>query len=141
MILDKFFLKYEGGSNWPPYLKKLPSKSPALLVLKKGLASHIRILCLIFTYFSLNFCGYLLRSNFPEHKKINFREKCTLFYKGRIYKKKPWIVKIEKLSTYVTMLTIIKKYKCWKTIYLLGWNKIHTAQRRIQTSKMERLSC
>ena len=30
LILDKFFLKYEGGSIWPPQ-KKLPSKGPALL--------------------------------------------------------------------------------------------------------------
>ena len=30
LILDKLFLKYEGGSNWPPS-RKIPSKSPALL--------------------------------------------------------------------------------------------------------------
>ena len=34
LILDKFFLKYEGGSNWPQPQEKLPSKSPALLGLK-----------------------------------------------------------------------------------------------------------
>ena len=74
-------MKGGGGQIDPP---------PALLGLKKSLASHIRILFLIFTYFSINFCGYLLRSNFLEHKKINFREKYTLFYKERIYKKKAW---------------------------------------------------
>ena len=37
LILDKFFLKYEGGSNWTSTQKKLPSKSPALL----GLFVHI----------------------------------------------------------------------------------------------------
>ena len=37
LILDKFFLKYEGGSNWPSRQKKLPSKSSALL----GLFDHI----------------------------------------------------------------------------------------------------
>ena len=54
LILDYFFLKYEGGSNWPPSPppppqkknpqkppphKKVPSKSPALL----GLSIHINI--------------------------------------------------------------------------------------------------
>ena len=46
LILDKFFLKYEGrtgggggGSNWPPQ-KKLPSKSPVLLRLKISYFCH-----------------------------------------------------------------------------------------------------
>ena len=38
LISDKFFLKYEGGGlNWPPTLKKLPSKSAALLGLSEEL--------------------------------------------------------------------------------------------------------
>ena len=37
LILDKFFLKYEGGSQNDPPHEKLPSKSPALLGLRISL--------------------------------------------------------------------------------------------------------
>ena len=106
-----------------PTAASVQSNITALLGLKKSLASHIRILFLIFTYFSINYCGYLLRSNFLEHKKINFRENTRFFIRDLFIRKRLGIAKIKKLSTNVTLLRFaqqVKKKKCWKTIYLLG---------------------
>ena len=50
LILDKFFLKYEGGgvgSNWLHPQEKLPPKSPALL--------ELTLLFPLFDYSLLNF--------------------------------------------------------------------------------------
>ena len=44
-----------------------------------GSFSNSNISALLFP--DINFCEYLIRSNFSEHKVINFSELQTLFYK------------------------------------------------------------
>ena len=54
MILDKFLLKYEGGSQIDPPPEKLPSKSPALL----GLREFKQIYSLVFSLKSSENLGF-----------------------------------------------------------------------------------
>ena len=54
LILDKFLLKYEGGSQIDPPPEKLPSKSPALL----GLREFKQIYSLVFNLKSSENLGF-----------------------------------------------------------------------------------
>ena len=67
LILDKFFLKYEGGSQNDPPQEKLPSKSPALL----GSRISLRNLAVLndIAVFGSNFDSNLIQVWFD-----NFRE-------------------------------------------------------------------
>ena len=98
LILDKFFLKYEGGVKLTPLLEKTTLKKPRLIRVKERSGFPHPYIALNFHIFqpycshisALIFAGTYFGLIFRKIRKLIFEKKYTLFYKGRIYKKKPW---------------------------------------------------
>ena len=127
LILDKFFLKYEGGSNWPPPQEKLPSKSPALLGLKHFLevvtngffigfphSFNIRILILSWRWALLGsnllkFIEVVVQQNLIDVKT----RKMAIIDRGRALSCKIWIKK----------LTFCLNFRCKFVIMIYWWYK------------------
>ena len=121
-------------------LKKL------LLGLKKGLASHIRILFLFQPYCSdlsaSNFAGTYFALIFRNIRKLIFENNTRFFIRDVFIRKSLGIVKIKKLSTNMTMLRFaphVKNITVGKQFFFRVRTKsilLRGAFRSCQTSKM-----
>ena len=84
LMLDKFFLKYEGGIKLTPPQEKLPSKSPALL----GLKCLLFINAFLIVLSSFPFCRRIfkflemLACVSPFHRALKL---CLLIFVLRVY--------------------------------------------------------